>query len=335
VGLARTLAPKGTRRGNLARKAVRTLRRFKRRLDWRIRTDRALRDEEDQLKRSWARHAPENLSEYLVTGYQNQRINVQSILARHFFIRRLFGTEFDEVMRQELEFAVAANEAIRKRAAELGVRVSAFIQPERRAEVQRVCEVIADRERTFETRWREILGSRSAPPVTVLEFACGSANDYRAFADYGVARFLDYTGVDLNDNNIANARRRHPDVNFQVGSVLSLPFEDRSFEFVLAFDIFEHLSLAAMDQALTEAMRLARDGLVLSFFSMVDAPRHKERPKRSYFWNDVSARKVAERLREQFSDVRVTHIPSYLRSEFGYTRSYNKKGYTIIALDRR
>jgi ubiquinone/menaquinone biosynthesis C-methylase UbiE len=335
VGIVHGLAPAGSQRravmGRQARRLIRHLRKIKHRLV----PHTAISDEEGNLKRSWARYSPEVLEEYLVSGYQSPRINAQSILARHFFIRQLFGSEFDGLMQEELKFCVETNEAIRQRAAELGVTMGSFADPDKRAAVERVCAVIADREKVFEGRWRDTLAARSAAPTSVLEFACGSANDYRTLASYGIARFVDYTGVDLSEKNISNAKKRFPAVNFEVGSILDLSYDDGSFDYVLAFDIFEHLSLSTMEQAMSEAMRLARKGLVLAFFIMIDAPEHNQRPKGRYHWNELSASKIEEKLREAFSDVQVTHIPSFLEQNFDYGRYYNKKAYTIIAQGRR
>ena len=353
MALAQKLLPRGSRRRATARKQARRFFRYMRKLEKRLlaqETSRVAQEssradvgkrkstldsEEGKLKTSWARHASDDLAEYLVSGYQNPRINAQSILARHFLVRRLFGSEFDQLMEEEFQFCIETNEAIRLRASEQGVKMGAFLDPQKRAAVQRVCEVIADREREFEVRWQATLAGRTAERLKVIEFACGSANDYRALADYGIAQYLDYTGVDLNEKNVANAEERFADAEFRVGSILDLPFPDRSFDYVLAFDIFEHLSLHAMEQALKEATRLADKGLVLAFFIMTDAPEHTERPRNTYHWNELSAGKIKGVLSRDFSDVWVQHIPSLLSEKYGYEHSYNKRAYTIIAEGRR
>jgi ubiquinone/menaquinone biosynthesis C-methylase UbiE len=334
VGIVDSLAPAGSRRRAVVGRPARELVRYVSKLNPGARQPAAARDEEGKLKQSWASYSPETLEAYLVSGYQNPRINAQSIIARHFFIRQLFGSELDELMQEELRFCVDANEAIRRRAAEMGVTMGAFTNADKRADVERVCAVIADREQVFERRWRDALAAKSAGPTSVLELACGSANDYRSLANYGIARFLDYTGVDLNDKNIANAKARFSGVDFEVGSILDLPYDDGSFDYVLAFDIFEHLSLSAMEQAMSEAMRLARKGLVFAFFIMTDAPEHNERPKRSYHWNELSASRIEETLREAFPFIQSWHIPTFLEQNFDYGHYYNKKAYTIIAQRR-
>ena len=289
--------------------------------------------EEAKLRRIWARHDPEMLELYLVSGFQDPRLNAQSILARHTLVRGLFGSDFDDLMRAEFAFAVELNEAIRQRGRELGVRLSATMDPERQAAVQRVMEVIADRAPTFAARWRAALADRTAPPLRVLEFACGSANDYRAFADYGIARFLDYTGVDLNEKNIANAKRRFPDVDFRLGSVLSLQDPDGSVDYVIGFDILEHLSLQSMQIALDSAVRLCRRGVYFAFFSMDDVPEHDERPRGNYYVNLLSRSRMRSDLADRFSSVQLIHLPTMLEEQYGYPRShsYNRRAYSLLA----
>ena len=334
MGIVDSLAPAGSRRRAVVGRPARGLVRYVSKLNAGARQPAAAHDEERKLKQSWAAYSPETLEAYLVSGYQNPRINAQSIIARHFFVRQLFGSEFDELMQEELRFCVETNEAIRRRAADIGVTMGVFTDPDKRAAVERVCAVIADREQVFERKWRDALAAKSAEPISVLELACGSANDYRSLANYGIARFLDYTGVDLNEKNIANAKARFSGVDFEVGSILDLPYDDGSFDYVLAFDIFEHLSLAAMEQAMSEAIRLARKGLVLAFFIMTDAPQHNQRTKRSYHWNELSASKIEEMLRSAFPYTQSRHIPTFLKQNFDYGHYYNKKAYTIFAQRR-
>jgi ubiquinone/menaquinone biosynthesis C-methylase UbiE len=331
MGVARTIAPRGSRQRIAIQRMAKPVFRAIHRLERRVMAGDVSYGEQGKLKRSWAKIPQDVLADYLVVGYQNPHINAQSILARHFLVRKLFGSEFDELMREELEFCVETNAAIRKRAAELGVTMGQFTDPEKRAAVAEVCKVIADREDSFEKRWAKELAGRDAEPLRVLEFACGSANDYRYFDSYGLGPYLDYTGIDLNDDNIANARKRFPGVGFEVGSILDLPQEDNSVDYVLAFDIFEHLSIEAMEQAMSEAMRVAKKGIVVAFFIMVDIPEHNVRPKGTYHWNELSATQIRKLVAPKFPSIRLEHIPTFLKQEYGAQHSYNKKAWTLIA----
>jgi ubiquinone/menaquinone biosynthesis C-methylase UbiE len=289
--------------------------------------------EEAKLRGVWSAYSPDLLEVYLVSGYQDPRLNAQSILARHTLIRAIFGTRFEELMREELQHAAELNDAIRLRAKELDVPLTATMNRERLAVVRQVMEVIADRVDLFSERWREALADEDAPLLRVIEFACGSANDYRSFADYGIARFLDYTGIDLNTTNIANAKQRFPDVDFRVGSILSLTEPDASVDYVIGFDILEHLSLEAMETVLATAVRMARRGLYFAFFRMDEQAEHQEEPRGDYHYNLLSAPVMRRYMRERYSQVQLVHIASMFKAEYGfpYSHEYNRRAYSLIA----
>jgi SAM-dependent methyltransferase len=289
------------------------------------------RAEAAPAQHAWAGSA-DVLDRYLVAGYQNPRLNVQSILVRHVLLADILGDGARAGMEDEIRYAIELNETLRVRAAELGVTMGVFRDPERLAEVERVSAAVADKDHAFLDRWRDEL--RAVPPsrIPVLEFACGSADDYRAFAECGLGRCLCYCGIDLNPHNIANARRRHPEARFEVDDILALRFEDRSFDHVVAADIFEHLSPDAFRRAIDEAGRLARRSLIFTFFNMADAPEHEIRPMRSYHRNLLSRARIEEHVRSLgFETVLSLPIAEWLETSYGYGHSYNPNAWTIIA----
>ncbi len=327
------LAPPGSLRRRIARRWSRPVLRFLSPLRRGPLAANTIRKEERQLKLSWQRRPAENLDMYLVSGYQDPRINIQSILVRHFLIEQLFGSAFEELEHEELAAGVEMNESARARAAETGVRLGPSSDLARRQAIREVFVTIDDRADSFGTRWRTALEDRQADRIRVLEFACGSANDYRSWADYGIAPFLEYTGVDITANNIENAKRRFPAVNFRLDSVLSLKDPDHSFDYVIASDLFEHLSLEAMDVALGQAVRLARRGLALTFFLMDDIPEHVEVPRGRYHVNVLSAPLMQHWLEARYGIVRMVPISQRLSEMFGWTRSYNRRAWTILTED--
>ncbi|MBW3612608.1 MAG: class I SAM-dependent methyltransferase [Chloroflexi bacterium] len=290
------------------------------------------RAERTLLRRSWQSGSADMLDAYLVSGYQNPRVNVQSILVRHALLARLLGPAAAAAMEEEIDWAIELNEVLRRRAAELGVKMAAYRDPVKHAAVRRVDAAIAERDHEFTDRWRQRLDRLETDPISVIEFACGSANDYRAFAAAGLGPHLDYLGIDLSEKNIANARRRHPEARWEVGDILDLSHDDRAFDYVVASDIFEHLSIEAMEHALAEAMRLAQDGVILTFFNMADAPDHEVRRVRAYHWNTLSRERIEAQLEAAGFGARLTlPIARWLRTVHGYGHSYNQHAWTIIA----
>lgn len=318
MNLRTKIVPPGSRRLVLAKRL--------------LRRDRPSGSERRALVEAWARHDATDLDEYLVSGYQDPRINAQSILTRHFLVDRLFGEqEFANLKRRELEFCVECNEAVRRRAAELRVTMRAYLDPEKRALVSRVDRQFEDDKVEFEHAWRSELEKRTATPISVLELACGSANDYRFFHSYGISPFLTYVGVDLNQTNIDNSRARFPDVAFRVADIMELPFDGDSVDYVIAFDIFEHLSLSGMRRTIREAARVSRRGVAFSFFNMVSRPEHDEQVRGGYHWNELSAPKLREILGSEFPHVEPRHVSTLLKKHYGADHYYNGKAWTITA----
>src|SRR5687767_4423808 len=67
------------------------------------------RAETERLRNSWTQHEPGMLATYLVSGVEDPRINIQSILTRHFLLGALFGERFAVLRYEELRFGAAMN----------------------------------------------------------------------------------------------------------------------------------------------------------------------------------------------------------------------------------
>ena len=252
--------------------------------------------ETENLKKAWSSKTPEKLRTYLVSGIQDPRSNIQSILTRHFLVRQLFGSQFEQLQEQELLHAMRLNtDRVDKR------------------------PTSEEEKNDFQGRWRAALSRAEAPRLSVLEAACGSANDYRFLDSYGIASFLKYSGFDLSESNIANAREMFPGVDFQCGSVFEIPRPPQSVDFVIAFDLFEHLSLEGLEAAIQELCRVSRGGLVLNFFNVSDIADHISHPvpERRYHWNMLSLNKIIASLAEKSQAMEVVHIHGMLSAKFG------------------
>jgi SAM-dependent methyltransferase len=334
-----------------------------------------LEQESEKLARSWMCHDPALLRDYLVAGVEDPRINLQSILTRHFLLRALRLERWHPLMQEEYRFASAMNwlvklaaqagdsdelvqvlHALRKGGDNAeGVEIPSFIirtfallptaasglaipnyirsflsGTQIRDRQARLCQSSLD---TFRHLWGAALAA-GFPAVnralTVLEPACGSANDYRFLEAFGIARLIDYHGFDLCPSNIENARALFPGVAFELGNVFEIAAPDKSSDVCFVHDLFEHLSPAGLEAAVRETCRVTRRGLCIGFFNMDEIPAHQVRPSREYHWNLLSM----ARMKEMFADcgfaAQAVHIGSFLRRQTGCDQTHNPNAYTFL-----
>ncbi len=314
---------------------------------------------------AWSRHGKDYLDSYLLQEVEHPALNPQSILIRAFFLDRLAPGKFGTLIDEELYFSACACFAL------LGQREGWFAQlyarllegdgendlPEflrsdfhrrhaSRFTIRELFDELAKCltlgfeffESPFRAPWREACQNgpferaASPPSLRALELACGSANDYRYFDDYALAPHLDYTGIDVCPENIENARRRFPEVTFEVDDAAQLDAEDDEYDIVLAFDLFEHLSPVALDAAFDEAVRVCQGELWLSFFNLTQAPVHSFSQEGSYYWNALSLLEVSESLkRNGCESIDVISVKAELESRFPDYRHYNEDAYLLVA----
>ncbi len=93
--------------------------------------------------------------------------------------------------------------------------------------------------------------ARVAAGQRVLDVGCGPG----ALSAAAAARGADVTGVDLAEGMLAEARRRHPDVDFVCGDAEALPFADGTFDVALGAFLINHLPDA--ETAIAEMRRVA------------------------------------------------------------------------------
>ena len=321
--------------------------------------------ETHRLAKSWMRHDRSVLRDYLVRDVEDPRINVQSILTRHFLVERLFGKRFESLAEHELRFALVMNWLLRLlkksvTAGHLQAVLDALLTGRDDAEGLQipsyVSTIFADLTlpnyicdllnwvpvetteapvpeylmSTFEAIWSEVLRDEQPENISVLEPACGSANDYRFIDSFGMARLLDYTGFDLCEKNVHNARQMFHNAHFDVGNVLEIDAGDNEFDYCFVHDLFEHLSVEAMEAAIAELCRVTRQGICAGFFNMHDGERHIVRAVNDYHRNTLSVARTKAAFEREAARIRVIHIDAFLKSGFSCPDTHNKDAYTFI-----
>lgn len=331
-----------------------------------------LKQETEKLIQSWMQHDDKMLRDYLVSSVEDPRINVQSILNRHFLTEALFGDRYVELADHELRFALAMNwflqlssktmdtedlqtilYALRNNAdnaegieiphfllstfTELPTHVEGCLIPNyiesfifETEQSGKSKFTLQNSAGTFQSLWEELLDREPDQTVSVLEPACGSANDFRSIDACGLGRFINYTGFDLCEKNIRNAKAMFPNSRFEVGNAFQIDAPDKTFDYCFIHDLFEHLSIEGLEAAISEVCRVTNKALFAGFFQMDEISDHIVRPVDDYHWNKLSMAKTKALFEHHSSKVAAVHLDTFLRFQYQYAETHNKDAYTFL-----
>jgi SAM-dependent methyltransferase len=94
----------------------------------------------------------------------------------------------------------------------------------------------------------------------MLDAGCGWARYVNRFRDHGV----EYTGIDHSDVAIELARRTHPGIRFDVGSIAEMPYVSGSFDGIWSCCTLGSIPKFALVHVLREHARvLEKDGVAM------------------------------------------------------------------------
>lgn len=302
----------------------------------------------------WEKCAQTFLDSYLVQETENPCINPQSVLIRGLLADSLFPEEFDSLINDELQYSAAAMVALscmrqgwfsnfkeillNNKAPNDGEVIPEFFFDNLSFSVSELLTAVEQAtlssfdnfESPFFIKWKTVLQHRRANPLRVLELACGSANDYRYFSRYGLDAFLDYMGVDFTPKNIENARKHCPEAAFQLADICSLPFEDKSFDYTYGCDIMEHLAEESLEKALSEAIRVTRKELWLSFFNLDWIAEHEFLCLNGRYSNKLSHDALMEFFRKNNCESYLIDIPNEWPKRFPGYIHYNDRARFLV-----
>jgi SAM-dependent methyltransferase len=105
----------------------------------------------------------------------------------------------------------------------------------------------------------------------VADIGCGSGRITAHLAELGIDAF----GIDLSPAMVAVARREHPALQFEVGSMESLVTPDAALGGIVAWYSIIHTPASRLPAVFAEFHRvLTAGGLLLLAFQVGDEPRH-------------------------------------------------------------
>lgn len=126
-------------------------------------------------------------------------------------------------------------------------------------------------ERALFAAFAELVGAGAA----VADLGCGPGRVTAHLAGLG----LDAFGVDLSESMLAVARREHPELRYEQGSMLDLALPDGALAGVVSWYSIIHTPVERLPDLLGEFHRvLAPGGHLLLAFQVGDEPLRLERP---------------------------------------------------------
>jgi len=322
-----------------------------------------LNDENDTLRYSWDKYSYNQLDTYLVSDVEDPRINCQSILSRALIADSLWPNHFTNLIEADIRFGAVMtwllgelrkgydrHELLRSIETDMGHTCPTFVRETynwlQSAEfpisdyislalynvnLDKPEQLLFDKAvETFSQTWRLALRGCVKKNIRLLEVACGSANDYRFIDQYGLSEFVNYTGIDISEKNITNAKARFPQTDFRIASIIDSGIPDESVDYLFVHDLFEHLSAHALKRAMSEILRVVRHQAWLHFFNVKRCSDHIIRPVDRYHWNTLSLDRLCQMIDDLGSMFEIVPISDFLGNKFRGYSHYNGGAFTIL-----
>ena len=93
-----------------------------------------------------------------------------------------------------------------------------------------------DTNRRIEVIFDDFLGSEDLKGKTLLDGGCGTG----WFTQKAIERGANVTSVDISEKLVHVTREKNPGTHPVCGTILALPFEDNTFDYVISCDVIEH-----------------------------------------------------------------------------------------------
>lgn len=183
--------------------------------------------------------------------------------------------------------------------------------------------------------WKRFLPRIKTRRLSVLEPACGAANDYSVLDYMGLSNYIDYWGFDICEKNVNIARNKFKCANITIGNLYQEDLK-KKYDIIYVHDLFEHLSAEGIAFALKKLCNHCNGVLCLNFFNMEEIPEHIIRNVGLYHWNTLSRPKICELVESFGFEVQIINILAFFRETYRlepYIATedfYNPRAHTLI-----
>ena len=161
----------------------------------------------------------------------------------------------------------------------------------------------------------------TAGTVKLLDFGCGLGHLYKFLKDYDISTSLkiDYTGTDINEKLINEAKKQFPDARFRIKDETVY---DEEYGFVFCSGIFNLKFSEEFDiekyyvEELSRLFKICKYGVAVNFQSKdgieMIPERELEKEKKRFYFHD--GKKVMENLKTITPNIRISS--GYLPNDF-------------------
>lgn len=170
------------------------------------------------------------------------------------------------------------------------------------------------------------------PYGRLLDFGCGVGRMTRAFSHF----FPSCVGVDVSDKMVELARKFNidrPQCEFIATAATTLPFPDKSFDFVFSVLVLQHIPRKSMIlRYIAEFIRVAKDSGIVVFQLTNELPLRRRIQGRRRLWSILNALGVPERW--MFRSLQLAPIVMNGISSQKVTTFIGGQGAKVKALER-
>ncbi len=162
----------------------------------------------------------------------------------------------------------------------------------------------------------------------VLDLGCGNGRFYSLVSSEKAF----YTGVDFSENLIKVARKKYPEVDFQTGSALNLPFSDNEFHKIFSISVLHHIpSRQLRSQFLKECRRVLKPKgvLIITAWNLWKNPKKRKKIFKNIFLKISGKSKLdLKDINVEWYGVKNCYIHCFTKNEL--EKTVKKGGFKII-----